>query len=221
MIEINLDAKNPEQHILKEYLEKNASDVLIDKINNGVIIEKSGKTLVNKKDFDTFLNYANEEAHKLAEKGARFACIKSDTVFSWMMHYFEEDSIEGVLYNSDGTEYKPPRPIIHTKNTTKPTASTPIIPKPQMSLFDLMGEPEKPVEQPIETDTEDVEDDGFTDEEIREALEELEEENNLKVDAETGEIIHEFEEPEPKEDSSVDEVLQKLLDIFGNQITVR
>ena len=49
MPKLNLDAKNETQKIIKEYLEKNVSDILADKINNGVRIQKDGTTLINKK----------------------------------------------------------------------------------------------------------------------------------------------------------------------------
>ena len=106
MIKLNLETKNKEQEIIKTFLEENASDILADKINNGVKIQKDNKTLVNKKTLDTFMRYAYEEARKLAEKGANCACIEDKTVFAWAIHYFEEDTIEGILLNEDGSEYK-------------------------------------------------------------------------------------------------------------------
>ena len=106
MIKLNLETKNKEQEIIKAYLEENVSDILANKINNGVKIQKDNKNLINKKTLDTFMKYACEEARKLAEKGAKSACIEDKTVFGWVIHYFEEDSIEGILFNEDGTEYK-------------------------------------------------------------------------------------------------------------------
>ena len=81
MREIRLEAKGAEQEAIKAYLQENASEVLAEKINNGVYIEKDGKRLLNKKDLAGFMAFASEEARKQAEKGAHFACIKSDTVF--------------------------------------------------------------------------------------------------------------------------------------------
>ena len=112
MVTLNLTAEGAEQTILKEYLESNVSDVLADKINNGVSIVKDGKTLISKKDLTSFMSYAYEEAKKQAEKGARYACLDHKTVFGWAIHYFEENSLEGKLYNEDGTEYKPPKPVV-------------------------------------------------------------------------------------------------------------
>ena len=157
-----LEATNSAQQWVKDYLEQNASDVLADKINNGVLIEKDGKTLRNKKTLDGFMSYATEEARKLAEKGARSACVESGVVFGWAIHYFEEDSIEEKLYNEDGTEYAKPKPApkkakekkkiekaeVVEETVTPPSEEEPPIltPKkkpipqtaaPQMSIFDF------------------------------------------------------------------------------------
>lgn len=107
MPKLNLTATTPEQTRIKEYLELNASDALAEKINSGISIEKDGKVLINKKDLKGFMQYACNEALKLADKGANSACVDDATVFGWAIHYFEEDTIEGPLYNEDGTEYKP------------------------------------------------------------------------------------------------------------------
>ena len=104
---IMLETKTKEQELLKAYLEENANDTLIDKINNGVKIVKDGKTLISKKTLDTFMSYATEEAKKQAEQGARCAMVEDAIVFGWLIHYFQEDEIIGALYNEDGTEYKP------------------------------------------------------------------------------------------------------------------
>ena len=110
MPKLNLETKTREQELIKAYLEENASDVLADKINHGVQIDKDGKALVNKKTLDGFMKYATEEARKLASKGASSACVEDAVVYGWAVHYFEEDTIVGKLYNEDGTEYKPPMP---------------------------------------------------------------------------------------------------------------
>ena len=109
MINLNLTARGTEQELVKRYLEENASETLAEKINNGIRIEKDEKVLISKKTLDGFMKYAADEAKKLAEKGASSACVRSDVVFGWAVHYFEEDSIEGKLYNEDGSEYKPPK----------------------------------------------------------------------------------------------------------------
>ena len=105
MVTLNLTAVGAEQELIKKYLTENASDSLAEKINNGIRIEKNGKTLISKKTLDGFMKYATDEARKLAEKGATYACVDDATVFGWAIHYFEEDSIEEKLYNLNGTEY--------------------------------------------------------------------------------------------------------------------
>lgn len=118
MSKIALEAKTMQQKSLKAYLEENASEVLIEKINNGVKIQKDGKTLINKKTLKTFMDFATKEAQKLAEEGERSAMVEDDVVYGWLIHYFEEESIEGILYNEDGTPYKKPVPV--RKSTPKP-----------------------------------------------------------------------------------------------------
>ena len=180
MPKLNLEAKNETQKIIKDYLEKNVSDMLAEKINNGVRIHKDGKTLINKKTLEECMEFAIKEAQKLTEKGARAACIQDSVVFGWAIHYFEEDSIEGTLYNEDGTEYKPPKPVTPPKPATAYTPPKPQ-PKPQMSLFELMendATEEKPSEnaQDVSQKTEqtnihDTDDEEPTEEEQREAAE--------------------------------------------------
>ena len=156
---LHLTATTTEEKVLKEYLEQTVSEVLADKINNGVPVKKDGKKLISKKTLAGFMKYATDEARKQAAKGATSACLHSDTVFGWAIHYFEEDSIPGTLYNEDGTEYKPPKPT--PKVTPKPstTAEAPVVPAPkpqpkagQMSMFDLFDESETEAEETTETD---------------------------------------------------------------------
>jgi hypothetical protein len=163
---LHLTATTTEEKVLKEYLEQNASEVLADKINNCVPVEKDGKKLISKKTLAGFMKYATEEARKQAAKGTTCACLHSDIVFGWAIHYFEEDSIFGTLYNEDGTEYKAAKPATKilpppsTVATNTPTTPTPK-PKPkagQMSMFDLFDEPEAVVEDTADADEYDEED---------------------------------------------------------------
>ena len=110
-MKLNLKATTKEQQRIKAYLEENASEILADKINNGVHIQKDGKMLLNKKTLDGFLKFACDEAKKQAEKGASCACIDDDVVFGWAVHYFEEDSIEGIPYSENGAEYRPEKVV--------------------------------------------------------------------------------------------------------------
>ena len=225
-MKLNLDAKTNEERKVKAYLEANASEILADKINNGVRIQKDGKTLLNKKTIAGFMKYACDEAQKQAEKGAQYACIDDDVVYGWAVHYFEEDSIEGTLYNEDGTEYKK-QPSVAAKAPAVKYMQPKPQPKPQMSMFDLLdAKPEEPDE------------DEPTDEEIREAVEQIDaEEPPQNVDLETGEILSEeemrefdgdVEEPdftndEPDLDLSAfdTEALAALDELLGNEITLR
>ena len=68
MITLNLQAESPEFQALKAYLEENVSEILADKINNGVKIEKDGKTLINKKTLETFMDYAHGQAKILQQR---------------------------------------------------------------------------------------------------------------------------------------------------------
>lgn len=177
MIKLNLTAETPEHEILKEYLQENVSPALAEKIQNGVKIKKDGKTLINKKDLSSFMKYACEEARKFTTKGATGACVKDEIVFGWLIHYFEEDSIEGKLYNEDGTLYQPPKkqpqkstqripaPVVQTKPTPqKPT---------QFSLFDMIAENRSKEEATEEKDTATITVD----------------EADYSVDKETGELL--------------------------------
>lgn len=172
-MKLNLQAVTKEERKVKAYLEANASEVLAEKINNGVRIQKDGKTLINKKTLAGFLKYACDEAKKQAEKGAQSACIDDDTVYGWSVHYFEEDSIEGTLYNEDGTEYKAPIPKVTAKAPAVKSVPPKPQPKPQMSMFDLMGED-------LEGKPEDDEDTMPSDEEIQEIMAEIAEEEKTK-----------------------------------------
>lgn len=137
-MKLNLQANDVAEQRVKAYLEENASEDLAKKINEGVPVNKDGKTLIQKKTLAGFIQYATEEARKTAEKGARSACVDDNTVFGWAVHYFEEDAIEGELFNEDGTPYEKPRPKVETKPYTPPA------PKPkEPTLFDLIDQAEE------------------------------------------------------------------------------
>ena len=172
-MKLNLQATTKEEQKVKAYLEANASEVLAEKINSGVRIQKDGKTLLNKKTLAGFMKFACDEAKKQAEKGASSACIDDDTVYGWAVHYFEEDSIEGTLFNEDGTEYKAPVPKVTAKAPAVKSVPPKPQPKPQMSMFDLLDA--KPEELAAEEP-----DDEPTDEDYAEAAEALAEKETAK-----------------------------------------
>ncbi len=180
MIELKLKADTNEQKKIKEYLENNVSETLAEKINNGVKIVKDNKTLINKKDLIGFMKYACEEARKQAEQGSNSACVEDIVVYGWAIHYFEEDTIEGKLYNEDGTEYQPPKVEVKKTTPTKPVKKEPE--NKQANLFDIFDQEIKAHEKqdestkPLEEENEDnEEDEEFTNEEIDAILNESEE----------------------------------------------
>jgi hypothetical protein len=191
MITLNLTATAADEIIIKDYLENNAGEVLAEKINNGVRIEKDGEVFINKKTLSTFMSYAHDEAKKLLAKGARVAMVEHSTVYNWAIHYFEEDSIEGTLYNLDGTEHKPVVKT-HVKPTaTKPSASE--LPKARkQSFFDLINE------QKLE---------DFNLEEEPEEVIEQEEEPEVK-------------EEQTRDDESSNRISNILIRIFGDALKV-
>ncbi len=157
MANISLTAKGKDQELILAYLQENASEVLTDKINNGTPYEKDGKQLINRKDLNGFMSFACDEARKLTEKGAKSACVEDSVVYGWAIHYFEEDSIVGKLFNQDGTEYKPPAPVKKTTTKPTPTPTPPPKPKSQFSFFDMLDE--KKDEVKLQADDHEVVDD--------------------------------------------------------------
>ena len=186
-MKLELQATTKEERLIKAYLEENASETLAEKINNGVRIQKDGKTLINKKTLAGFMKFACGEARKQAEKGANSACIESDTIFGWAIHYFEEDSIEGTLYNEDGTEYKI-QPSVTAKAPAVKYSPPKPQPKPQLSMFDLLDAKSEETEEPVEQA-----DDEPTDEDYEEAEQTIKE--------------------QPKPQASVSPVYRKYLDV--------
>jgi len=140
-MELNLTAQNKQEEIVLKYLRDNASDVLANKINNGTPFEKDGRLLTNKKSLLDFAEYACKEAQSLSQKGAKWKMVDDQTVYGWAIHFFEEDSIVGTLYNDDGTEYKPDVKRVQLNTVkTKPQPKKPQ--NIQFSLFDDLDEQE-------------------------------------------------------------------------------
>lgn len=106
------------------WLEKNASSELVEKIAAGE------KTIAGS------LRYAKDQAKELA-KEEQCICVDDDTVFGWIIHFFEEDSI---------SEDKP-KPKVKLPASAKVKAESKPEPKPepkkespQLSLFGDMFE---------------------------------------------------------------------------------
>lgn len=213
MKELNITATTSEEQRIKAYLEENASETLRGKIENGTVYEKDGYTLTNRKTLSDFMEYACAEARKQAETGAHSACIEDRVVFGWAIHYFEEDSIVGTLYHTDGTPYKPqmskytPKQSNTVATQGKPSEkiSVPTIDKNQVpgqsSFFDFLPPEEQPKAKEDEQETE--------------VLEPEDEINTGAPEAETVE-----EEPnETEQDSSVLDVQQTQPVISAEPIT--
>lgn len=79
---ITLEAKNKTEERVLAYLVENASSVLAEKINAGT------KTLAGA------LKHAAEQARELVEDGATSACVDDETVFGWIIHFFECDDLK-------------------------------------------------------------------------------------------------------------------------------
>ncbi len=77
---IKLAVDGTEQQRILDYLNENASDVLVEKINTG------SRTLAG------CMAYVTGEAKKQAKDGC--ACIDDATVFGWAVHYFEEADLD-------------------------------------------------------------------------------------------------------------------------------
>ena len=185
MIELNLTANTESEKRILEYLQNNVSETLADKINNGTPFEKDGKALLNKKTLSDFMKYACDEARKLAEKGANSACIEDSVVYGWAVHFFEEESIAGTLYNADGTEYKPVVKVA-AKPITKPVVTETKPKQVQWSLFDMVNETAqknavKDTANDTLTEKLDTDDEEFTEEEKLDAMRQVAEEEQSQA----------------------------------------
>ena len=115
---INLKADGDNQKIILNYLEQNASDVLVEKINSG------NKTM--KDCWDYIYKQARENS-----KG-NSACFEDRIVFGWAVHFFEEDDIK--------VEKEDPIRIPDEKVKEKKAMVKKDEGLKQITLFDLVGE---------------------------------------------------------------------------------
>ena len=119
---INLTAKGENQKLVLAYLEENASDVLVEKINSG------------KKTMDDCWKFIEGKAKDQAKNGC--ACVRDDVVFGWAIHFFEEDSIKAESKSRDNCskeQKKEEKEPVKTKPEKKSELDN------QISLFDLVG----------------------------------------------------------------------------------
>ena len=156
------------------------------------------------------MNYARDEAKKLADTGKNYACVEDSTVYGWAIHYFEESSIEGTLYNKDGTLYKPPakeKPKTETKAIQKTEPSKPQ--NSQGSFFEMFNN--TPVNE-IKEEKEYEPDPLFDDEPLPPKENKIERLNNTTlIDTKTGEVIFEKNE-KTLIDKKYISILNSLLD---------
>ena len=81
MARLVLEAKTPAQGLILQYLEANASDSLVDRINTG------------KKTLNDCFSWIKDQARKRAVNGV--AAIEDRQVYGWAIHYFEENGNPG------------------------------------------------------------------------------------------------------------------------------
>jgi hypothetical protein len=237
MIKLNLTANGKAQERILAYLEENVSETIAEKINQGTPFEKDGKQLINKKSLDGFMAFASSEAQKLAEKGARSACVEDSVVYGWAIHYFEEDTIEGTLFNEDGTEYKTATKKNISPTTSKVTQTAIKVepPKPkerQASLWDMLETTEKKPQDvppmPEKNETTTITADGktvdiHTGEILDDDTEEIEELTETEMRAFDGDIYEAktVEEPQNNEpDDEQDENLPYSLSSFDRDTMI-
>lgn len=93
MARLNLAADGNNQKIVLAYLEENASDSLVDRINSG------------KKTMKDCWSYITSQARKMAVNNC--ACIEDKEVFGWAVHFFEEDDIKPETVKNEKKETNP------------------------------------------------------------------------------------------------------------------
>lgn len=118
---INLKAKDGPQKIILQYLEENASDVLVEKINSG------------NKTMDDCWQFIYKQARENSKGNS--ACFEDQIVFGWAIHFFEEDSIVVKTEKKEEEVEKVPEKVEQKKAVVKKNDDL-----QQITLFDLVGE---------------------------------------------------------------------------------
>ena len=124
---LKLEATTKNEKLILDYLKENASEALKEKINNG------------EKTLSQCWSYIVSEAQKLAEKcescGSKVeqtACVTSDILFGWAVHFFEEDSIKAEMF-----KITPPVKTVTSKPSKPQTPKSQGDQLEQLSLFDM------------------------------------------------------------------------------------
>lgn len=116
---LTLTANDRTETKVLEYLQENASNALAAKINAG------------KKTIKGALEYAKKEAQKMAS-GASCVCVDDETVFGWIVHYFEEDDISEVAAKNPSVKVA----ATVKQQKIKPDPKKAVSDDPQMTLFE-------------------------------------------------------------------------------------
>lgn len=140
MARLNLEAKNPAQALILQYLEQNASESLAERINAG------------SHNLQDCFDYIRNEARKQAVNNV--AAIEDRQVYGWAVHYFEEDGNPGDAPKDDApkaynvTGPKPVRIVREAKKEDPKPEQLKKEPKPkkadaeqitgQTSIFDFI-----------------------------------------------------------------------------------
>ena len=132
---IRLEAKNATEKRVLDYMLENASEALVEKINAG------------KKTLAGALDHAKEEARAMAVDGV--ACVDDATVYGWIIHFFEEDSITETARKAQPAVRVPkgvatsPKPVRKAKAAPKPEPEAkpePVPAKPKAEQLPLFAE---------------------------------------------------------------------------------
>lgn len=123
-MKIQLTANNAYETAVLKYLEENASDALVEKINSG------NKTL------EQCFAYIREQARNEAQSGC--AMIEDKVVYGWAIHFFEEDEIK-VKEKGKTKPIPEPKEIVKKTETKKKPTKTVEKNEEQLSLFALLG----------------------------------------------------------------------------------
>lgn len=126
MSELTLKANTPTEERILAYLKDNASEVLAEKINAG------------KKTLAGAMDWARNEARALAN-GEQCICVDDATVFGWIIHFFEEDTIpepeKGKAVRLP-KGVRPPVTVDEPAKPAKPTKAKKVAKQPaQLDLF--------------------------------------------------------------------------------------
>lgn len=124
---INLKSDDMYEKMILNYLEENASDELVEKINAGT------KTMAN------CMTFIKGEARTKAMNGV--AMIEDKEVYGWAVHFFEEDSIKPVnepkrVETTPKVAAAPSKPEV---KKAEPKKSEDSQLNGQMSIFEILG----------------------------------------------------------------------------------